>query len=63
MGKTVTATEAARDFSKLLKRISHTGESFVISKRGKPVASLGAVRETKAIRPLKELKGILNALP
>ena len=63
MEKTITATEAARDFSELLNRIRFTGESFVIKRGGKPVASIGPVRETKVVRPLKELKGILNALP
>ncbi|MFH1125461.1 MAG: hypothetical protein V1758_17530, partial [Pseudomonadota bacterium] len=63
MEKTVTATEATRDFSELLNRIKFSGESFIIKRGGKPVASIGPVREKKAVRPLKELKEILNALP
>ena len=63
MEKTVTATEATRDFSELLNRIKFSGESFIIKRGGKPVASMGPVRKKKALRPLKDLREILNALP
>jgi len=36
----VSATEAARNFADLLDSVEHRGESFVIVRRGKPVARL-----------------------
>jgi antitoxin (DNA-binding transcriptional repressor) of toxin-antitoxin stability system len=63
MEKTVTATEAARDLSELLNKIKFTGDSYVIKRGGKPVASIGPVREIEVVRSLKELRGILDALP
>ena len=63
MEKTITATEAARDFSELLNKIRFTGESFVIKRGGKAVASIGPVEETKGGRTLKELREIFSALP
>lgn len=37
----LSATEAARHFSELLDAIEHRGETFVISRRGRPVARIG----------------------
>ncbi|MGH2739231.1 MAG: type II toxin-antitoxin system Phd/YefM family antitoxin [Actinomycetota bacterium] len=37
----VSATDAARRFSELLDAIEHRRESFVISRRGRPVARIG----------------------
>lgn len=36
--KTLTATEAARRFADLLDSIERDGESYVITRRGRPVA-------------------------
>jgi prevent-host-death family protein len=38
--KNLTATEAARRFSQVLDRVEHDGESFVVSRKGKPVARI-----------------------
>jgi prevent-host-death family protein len=41
----ITATEAARRFSEILDAVEHRGESFVIVRKGRPVARMGpAVR-------------------
>lgn len=45
MDKSVTATEAVRDFSGLLNMIRFKGESYIIRRAGKPVACIGPVRE------------------
>lgn len=39
MGKAVSAADANRDFSKLLRAV-RDGESFVITSHGKPVAKI-----------------------
>jgi prevent-host-death family protein len=38
--KRLSATEAARRFSDLLDRVEHDGESFVVERRGRAVASI-----------------------
>jgi len=63
MEKTVTATEAVRDFSGLLNTIKFKGDSYIIKRGGKPVACIGPIREAKSLRTLKELKGIIHDLP
>jgi prevent-host-death family protein len=37
----ISATEAARRFSELLDAVEHRGESFVIVRKGRPVARMG----------------------
>lgn len=36
----LTATEAARRFSEVLDQVERTGETFVVERRGKAVASI-----------------------
>ena len=38
--KDVTATEATRNFSDLLDAVEHRSESFVVRRRGKPIARI-----------------------
>ncbi len=40
--------EAKTHFSDLLRRVTHQGEKFVVTMRGKPVAMLGPVDEPKS---------------
>ena len=49
MGEAVSAAEANRDFSKLLRRV-RDGGSFVITNRGTPVAKLIPVDGDTAVR-------------
>jgi prevent-host-death family protein len=39
--KQLSATEAARGFSDLLDRVERTGESVVVLRHGRPVATIG----------------------
>ena len=63
MEKEITATEAVRDFSDLLNRINFGGDHYIIKRGGKPVAYMGPLREANIVRPLEELKSILEELP
>jgi prevent-host-death family protein len=38
--KRLSATEAARDFSAVLDRVEHDGETFVVTRHGTPVARI-----------------------
>jgi prevent-host-death family protein len=55
----LTATEAARRFSDLLDAVERRRESFVVVRRGRPVATIGPAAGTSGRR----LKEILAAHP
>lgn len=63
MGKTITATEAARKFSELLNSIKYKGDHYTLVRGGKPVASIGPVEAPLKARTLGELKDLLRQLP
>ena len=52
--KTLTATEAARKFADLLDAIERGGESYVITRRGRPIAHVvpAAKGNGRAVRDL-----------
>jgi antitoxin (DNA-binding transcriptional repressor) of toxin-antitoxin stability system len=50
----VTATEAARTFSEVLDQVERRGETFVIERRGRAVASIGPAPAASG-RAVKEL--------
>jgi prevent-host-death family protein len=67
----LSATEAARRFSELLNAVERNGETFVVVRRGRAVASIGPTagadgREVKAIlrehRPDSAWESELRAL-
>jgi prevent-host-death family protein len=39
--QTVNATEAARKFSEMLDGVEHRGQTYVVTRGGKPVARIG----------------------
>jgi prevent-host-death family protein len=41
--KTVNATEAARNFSEMLDGVEHRGQTYVVTRGGKPVARITPV--------------------
>jgi len=55
--KTITATEAARNFRDVLNEVANTGETFRIERHGHMVAQLGPARSTRRFtgRDLTEL--------
>ena len=63
MKKTVTATQAVREFSELLNKVRFHGDQFVIERNGKPYARICPVKEWEKTCPLKELKSVLLNLP
>ncbi|KAB2860240.1 MAG: type II toxin-antitoxin system Phd/YefM family antitoxin [Bauldia sp.] len=58
----LSATEAARRFSDLLDTIERTGETVVVERRGRPVASITPAPELSG-RAVKELLGAHEADP
>lgn len=53
----LTATEAARRFSELLDQVESDGESFVVERRGRPVASIAPVAAVSG----RAVKALLRA--
>ena len=63
MEKTISATEAVRDFSTLLNHIRFRGDRYIIKRSGKPVAYMGSLGEAKPPTPLAELESVFKQLP
>lgn len=55
----LTATEAARRFSDLLDRVERDGETFVVERRGRAVASITPVAAVSG----RAVKEVLRAQP
>lgn len=55
----LTATEAARRFSDLLDRIEHDGETFIVERHGRAVASISPAAASSG----KTVKDLLRAQP
>jgi prevent-host-death family protein len=51
----VTATEAARNFARLLDRAQHDGASFTIERHGRPVAEIRPPRPARTVGDLRAL--------
>lgn len=62
MPKKLTATEASRNFSDVLARVHHRGESFLLTRHGRVIAQLVPPEPTKVVR-LGQLAQVLDELP
>jgi antitoxin (DNA-binding transcriptional repressor) of toxin-antitoxin stability system len=55
----LTATEAARRFSDLLDQVEHEGETFLVERRGRVIASVSPAAGVSG----RDLKDILRGRP
>lgn len=62
MGKTITATNVARNFSSLLNKVGVRGERYTIAREGKAIAYLTPAT-SPGTRVLGELPDLLRKLP
>jgi antitoxin (DNA-binding transcriptional repressor) of toxin-antitoxin stability system len=53
--KTITVTEASRNFSDLVSRVHYQGESTLLVKGGRPMVKMTAARRAKTGRQLAAL--------
>lgn len=60
--KTISATEAARNFREVLNEIANSGETFRIERHGHTVAQLGPAGPTRRFTG-RELMDLLKRLP
>ena len=60
----VPATEAAKNFGRLIDRVRETRATYVVERGGKPVASIAPVeRETFTMRDFKAIVGDSRRVP
>lgn len=57
--KSINVAEAKKHLSELLGRVGYAGESFIIARRGKPVAKLVPI-ERQEEKHLSDVKGWLD---
>lgn len=55
--KRVSATEASRNFARLLDETEHQRESFVIERRGQPIAEVHPAKRNGTVEDLIEFLG------
>jgi prevent-host-death family protein len=63
MEKMISATEMVRKFSEILNSVRYRGDSYMIVRGGKPVASIGPIQTPIRERTLGELKEVLKNIP
>lgn len=63
MGKKITATEAARNFSDLLTTVKFRRSRYTILRGGKPIATLGPPEGVVHERSLGELRDLWARIP
>lgn len=63
MNISITATEAARNFSELLNNIKYRGDRYTVIRGGKPAASLVPAEQGWSSATMADLRGILAQLP
>jgi len=59
----ITATEAARDFSKLLDRVRHAGESFVVVRNGEAMCRIEPVSPARRATVADLIRAIESGKP
>lgn len=60
--KTISATEASRRFSDILDLVRHQKETFVILRRGEPVAQIESVDSPETMTTLGEVVSLLEEM-
>jgi antitoxin (DNA-binding transcriptional repressor) of toxin-antitoxin stability system len=63
MRKKVSATEAVRKFSEIMSHVHYKGDSYIVVRGGKPVASISQVAQPLKAKNLGELKSLLATIP
>ncbi len=63
MSKKISATEAVRKFSEILSHVHYQGDSYIIVRGGRPVASISPIDQSTKAKNLGELKNLLAAIP
>jgi prevent-host-death family protein len=62
MSRTITATEANRRFSEILRDVAN-GESFTVTSRGRSIAHIAPVELADQHKRMKRLQAYVKTLP
>ena len=60
--ESIAATDAAKNFGRLVDRVREEGATYVIERHGRPVAQIGPVK-TEEPKTLRDLVEYLNVAP
>ncbi len=63
MRKKISATDAVRKFSEILSQVHYMGDTYVVVRGGKSVASISPVAQSSKGKSLGELKSLLASVP
>ena len=61
MLKKITTADARKKFSNIINRVAFGNESFVITRRGEPIAAIVSVKELKLLQDLEDRIDIEDA--
>ena len=61
MLKKITTADAMKKFSNIIRRLAFRDESFVLTRRGEPMAALISMRELKLLQELEDKIDIEDA--
>ena len=57
----ITTADARKKFSNIINRVAFGNESFVLTRRGEPMAALVSIRELKLLQELEDQVDIDDA--
>lgn len=57
----ITTADARKKFSNIINRVAFGNESFVLTRRGEPIAALVSMRELKILQELEDKIDIEDA--
>ena len=57
----ITTADARKKFSNIINRVAFGNESFVLTRRGEPIAALVSVKELKVLQELEDRIDIEDA--
>ncbi|MDH4205837.1 MAG: type II toxin-antitoxin system Phd/YefM family antitoxin [Desulfobacteraceae bacterium] len=57
----ITAADARKKFANIINRVAFGNESFVLTRRGEPVAAIVSMRELSLLQELEDKIDIENA--
>ena len=60
--ESIAATDAAKNFGRLVDRVRETGATYVVERHGRPIAQIGPVAAPRT-RTLRDLARIARTIP
>jgi antitoxin Phd len=57
----ITTAEARKRFSNVINRVAYSDESFVLTRRGEPIAAIVSMNELKMLREIEDRIDIEDA--